>query len=92
LYLLYLRYAYLFLSTRFARVSICHAPDQLDVRVIASRYVEARSALAARPLHLFTVQRLCQINSQRHLAHVGLAYKKVGMREALALQAAPQQL
>jgi hypothetical protein len=92
LYLLYLRYAYLFLSTRFAGVSICHAPDQLDVRVIACRYVEARPALAAGPLHLFTVQRLCQVNSKCCFAHMGLAYKKIGMREALALQAAPQQL
>jgi hypothetical protein len=92
LQLLYLRYAYLLLGSGFARVSIRHAPDKLHVWVIASRYVEAGSALATWPLHMLAIQHLGEIDSQSHFAHMRLAYKKVGMREALALQAAPQQL
>jgi hypothetical protein len=58
--------------------------------MIACGYTETGFTLATGPFLLITVQSLSQIDSQGCFAHMGLAYKKIGMGKALALQTASQ--
>ena len=66
--------------------------DTLYISVIAGSNAKASPASTAGRIVLFTVQRLSQINGERHLTHMGRSHEKVSMSKTLNLQTTLEQL